>query len=140
MKIRYFSKEAILANPKLCEFWKDPAQTLDDATALDRAIMLLPEAVTRFVRPTMSMEVEAEFKGGECVKGDRDAVRREVMRDAALKNARLVFVVDRKHGVRLKEFIYLFLADSKSKFVELPEEVVGFWEHHVKDMKRRLPF
>jgi|ERR1019366_2876430 hypothetical protein len=116
MKTPYFSRERILADPRLAPFWI-VAQNSDDGSNLDRKISQVFLAVGVFTRQMMPNELKADGVTGEIIKGDRKMLD-DIISSAAGNNCKTVYVVDRKKGIRIKMIHYLFALPDE-KFVDV---------------------
>ena len=135
MKLPFWSKDRILKCPKVACAWLPKAVDTDSGSDLDRAISL--NSLDKiFARDLMPDEIETQLTGATIVKGDDKAlleVTYQMRRDMICKNAKLVIVVDRKRGIRFRDYIFVF--EKAGMFVEVDGDIVRGMQNAIRSIK-----
>jgi hypothetical protein len=107
-RVSYWSKERINSTPSLVNLWLDEAVDCDSGSNLDRAISEI-EVTDWFCRPLLNLELEKSFTGATLTHGDPEPVRQQIKRDCCKYNTRIIHVINRKLGIRVKDVSFAFV-------------------------------
>ena len=140
MKIQYFSKARILSEETLSGFWKECINQ-DDVSDLDRAIMNTYDCRI-FVRDLMPNEFNAEFVYKELLQGtvdEMEQIKREEAARTFSDNARIVFVLDKKIGLRMKDYLWIFVS-AEDRFADVDDGYLNMMRYNVNKVCKHMGY
>lgn len=130
--VPYWSKQRILNHAHTAPLWIPEAVDSESGPNLDRAIVAV-EPSNWFCRPLLEMEIERSFTGTTQVGGDPEEVRRWIKRDAIKYNTRIIFIISRDKGIRLKDVMFAFVLGNPSHLLVEPGLI-----QQMRDMAKHL--